>query len=121
MERHYSKFYLKLRDVLTRSDSFKKLIEQLEANSPNPEFSLYLFVGILILPIFPAVILTILHVYPATIGFKLCKTLFGGYSLKIAMLINIALFMVVALVISLPLLIANRINYERHKRSAAQK
>lgn len=119
MERHYSKFYLKLRDVLTRSDSFKKLIVQLEANSPNPEFSIYLFVGVLIVPIFPAIILTLLQVYPATIGIEWLADN-GVYSLKAAILINIALFIAGAFVLSLPLLVANGTYYERHKKRAAK-
>lgn len=119
MERHYSKFYLKLRDVLTRSDSFTKLIVQLEANSPNPEFSLYLFVGVLIVPIFPAIILTLLQAYPATIGIEWLAD-HGVYSLKAEVCVNIALFILGAFVFSLPLLIANRIYYERHKRKGAK-
>ncbi len=106
--------------MLTRSDNFSKLIEQLEANSPNPGFSLYLFVGVLIVPVFPAIILTLLQIYPATIGFHLMDNWFGGHSLKGAMLLNIALFIIGAFVLALPLLIVNRIYYERHKRKAAK-
>lgn len=103
-----------------RSDSFSKLIEQLEANSPNPGFSLYLFVGVLIVPVFPAIILTLLQIYPATIGIEWLADEHGVYSVKAAVFVNVALFILGAFVISLPLLIANRIYYERHKRKAAK-
>ncbi|MFN8288601.1 MAG: hypothetical protein U0V74_17730 [Chitinophagales bacterium] len=116
MERKYSKLYLFLRKYLISMPSFERLIEKLEADSPNPEIGLFFFVGILIVPIVPAIILTLLHVYPATIGFHLMDNWFGGNSLKGAMLLNIALFIIGAFVLALPLLITNRICYEYRKR-----